>query len=1047
MGNDVKGNFYGTDEKAENAKYKRIVKIAEDTVLKTRQSVQTLQAELHELKDIYDVDEKEGLAQWFNKDARFSEVRQDLLRAERARKKPYFGRIDIIDEDNAKKESLYIGKTAVWEDPAVPEVIDWRAPIASVYYDQGLGKCRYTVPFQGKYEVDLARKRTYVIENDSLKEFYDSEVVANDELLTKYLSQNKRNVLSEIIATIQEEQNEIIRKNPHHNVLVQGSAGSGKTTVAMHRISYILYNYEREFKPDGFYIVGSNKVLLNYITGVLPDLDVYGIRQMTMEELFTRLLYEDFDNKKYKIKLRDKEDKSAGYKSTSERFTRLRDFLRRYERTLIPTDDVEIEENGRIIMKTSEIQGILKNLGDKAIVSKVERLNDILMSNLETELYGKYYSYNSETQKKLIKRFKGYFKKFYYKGSVFDIYSEFVASEKENYPQASFDEKAIDLYDLAALAYIYKRIKETEVIQEASHVVIDEAQDFGMAVYRSLKYCMSKCTFTIMGDVSQNINLSAGLGDWEELKEVMLPDPYDSFDLLRKSYRNTVEISNFATDILKHATFPIYPVEPIIRHGDEVKSKICDSEDELIKEIGKKLDEYSNRHYETIAVICKDTAECKRVYEGLKDTHDVEMFDKAGEDFLETTVVIPIEYSKGLEFDAVIISDASSKNYPREDGYAKLLYVAATRALHELAVFALKDLTGLISDPIPEDRQNYVFPEDTFHKKAYVFEEEFKTKSELSYEQARIGDREMKLREEFGPRRITAESVDAKKRSAAGANGRIKVHMAGSSYTGEEYSFGKSDSVKTIAVDTSVGSKASKPAGTKHEKTASGYGEFGSMPDGISLKPIGHGRIDNSVKWINRSKTELLVTSPYGTLTITPIRPETVRILFEKSLDSVRPCPVPAEIGDISPGKWSVADSRDAIEVILEKIKIRIEKRTGIMTFMSGSGRELLKENAEVSRQFHGNEDTWWQYFDFTKKENLSVRGLEDSAWQKADSYAGYISFGKDSDRPALIMSSKGYQIMVPAGIKTMLCSIPAYGPYIKFEESKKIEYYVRGVR
>lgn len=129
-------------------------------------------------------------------------------------------------------------------------------------------------------------KRTYEIENDTLKDFYDSDVVANDELLTKYLAKNKKAVLGEIIATIQKEQNEIIRKSPKQNVIVQGSAGSGKTTVAMHRISYILYNYDKEFLPEDFYIIGSNRILLNYITSVLPDLDVYGIRQMTMEQIF-----------------------------------------------------------------------------------------------------------------------------------------------------------------------------------------------------------------------------------------------------------------------------------------------------------------------------------------------------------------------------------------------------------------------------------------------------------------------------------------------------------------------------------------------------------------------------------------------------------------------------------------------------------------------------------------------------------------------------------------------------------------------------------------
>ncbi|MBP5625077.1 MAG: AAA family ATPase [Lachnospiraceae bacterium] len=1025
MGRDLKGSFYGTDQKAENEKYAVIVKVAADNVEKMRQSVASLQAELHELQDIYDVDEKEGLAQWFNKDARFSEVRQDLLRAERAKKKPYFGRIDIEDDENGRRESLYIGKTAVWEDPTIPEVIDWRAPIASVYYDHGLGKCRYTVPFQGKFEVDLLRKRTYVIENDGLKEYYDSEVVANDELLTKYLSKSKRNVLSEIIATIQEEQNEIIRKNPHHNVLVQGSAGSGKTTVAMHRISYILYNYDREFKPDGFYIVGSNKVLLNYITGVLPDLDVYGIRQMTMEELFVRLLYEDFDKKEHGVKPRDKEDKSAAFKSSSDWFLCLCDFLTEYEKTLIPIKDIVIEETGRRIMKASEIENAMKRLKDKAIVEKVEKLNDILTVNLENELYGKYYSYNVETQKKLTLRYKNYFKKFYFKGSVFDIYEEFLQKEKGS---VSFDRKAIDLYDLASLAYIYKRIKETEVIQEASHVVIDEAQDFGMTVYRALKYCMSKCTFTVMGDVAQNINLSCGLGDWEELKEVMLPEPYDSFDLLRKSYRNTIEISNFATDILKHASFPIYPVEPIIRHGEKVESAIVYQENELIDKIADKVKDFKSKGYETIAIICKDRKESERFYKSLKDKISVKMFEESDEEFLSQAVVIPIEYSKGLEFDAVIVANASKENYPKEDGYAKLLYVAATRALHELAVFALKDMTGLISDPIPEDRQNYVFPEDTFHKKAYVFEEEFKTKAELSKEQALIGDREIELRNKFGPKRITKESLIEQKKIAESP---AKVHMAGSSYTGSELK-----ETRNAGASYNISKPASSP-----KKTASE--EFGSMPDGVSLKPVGHGRIDNSVKWINKSKTELVVTGAYGTLTITPIRPETVKISFGKGLKE-KNLNLPEDIGNINPGKWIVSDSRDALEVSLEKIKVRIEKRSGALSFYSSSGRELLKEKTEVARQYHGNADMWWDYFDFSKKESLTVRGADDATWNKGDNYAGFISFGEETDRAALVMSSRRYQILVPAGIKTLLCSIPTYGPYIRFENAGKIEYYVR---
>ena len=988
----------GVTLEEERTMLSEILAIADGNLKRARSSVQNLADELHELKEIYDVEDKEGLALWFNTDARFQQVRQELLRMERIRKKPYFGRIDFTDTSLSKKECYYIGKSAIAKGAASPVVIDWRAPIASVYYERSLGMCTYSVKGEGAFEIDLSRKRTYEIEQDELKDFYDSDVVANDDLLTKYLARNKRNVLNDIIATIQQEQNEIIRMRPQYNMIVQGSAGSGKTTVAMHRISYILYNYDLQFKPQDFYIIGSNRILLNYITGVLPDLDVYGVSQMTMEQLFVRLLYEDWDKRTYTVKKLNREDKSACIKGSFSWFHDLEGFCRRYEWEHIPRKDVLTDKTHRLLMSQSQIEGLLERFDYLSLPDKLDKLTEHLMAKLENEIYGRYYTYPPEEQAALLKYYQTYFGRREWKGSIFELYDDFLREQKEKGHGITLPGTEFDLYDLAALAYLYKRIKETEVIQEASHVVIDEAQDFGMMVYGALKNCMSKCPFTIMGDVSQNIYFDYGLTDWEELRGLMLTGKRDYFGLLRKSYRNTVEISNFATNILQHGSFPIYPVEPIVRHGQEVRITPCDGGDQLVLEAAATILGWQEQEYETIAVICRDEAEVLQITEKLSERVKLRRFDEKTESFGSGVMVLPIEYAKGLEFDAVLLFNANDKNYPAEDGFVRLLYVAATRALHELTVLYSGTLTDLIAAPVSEEKKQRYLAVQQETVVRTMPEEEPESKGEIERKRALDAKQEMEFRHRIGPKRIIVQNAVSEKTAAR-----------------------------------------AQRTDNRPEKS-----EFGGIPAADRLRPAGHSRMNLAVRWVKRNKNDLELTNAAGILRITPISEDTVRVSFagspiEKLAD------IPEELTGLPRPAWNCRETKDRIEVSFGKLLLRIEKKNGGISFCTKLGTLLLSEAAALPRQIVASDkNQTWTYFDWPRKEVLKARGVLESQRLDLKSTAKYISFGAKSKRPACVISNNGYQILIPAGRRVMCCTIPMYGTYLYTEGEAQIDYFFK---
>ena len=1024
----------GITRQDEEKRLKHTLEIAQRKVDANRQSVQALAEELHAMQEEFDENDKEAQTLWHNADARFKFVNQDLRRAEQARKKPYFGRIDFRDKKLKKDEVYYIGRSVIADNPAEPEVIDWRAPIASVYYDAALGDVSYSVKGEGKYDIILSRKRTYEIENDELKDFYDSDVVANDELLTKYLARNKKAVLGEIIATIQQEQNEVIRKKPQHSMIVQGAAGSGKTTVAMHRISYILYNYEQEFAPEDFYIVGSNQVLLNYITGILPELNVYGVSQMTMEQLFVRLLYEDWD-KSYQIKPVIKGETPA-VKGTLAWFKELENFCLRYEYRAIPREDVIIEKTGKVLLDRATITRLLKETKDLSRADKISRLTDYLMARLENELSGKYYSYTQSEKQKLKHYYETYFGKREWKGSVAELYEQFLKEEQEKEFPVEVPDGSYDVYDLAAMAYLYKRIKEDTVIREAGHVVIDEAQDFGMMVYASLKYCLSKCTYTIMGDVAQNISDRYGLNDWTELRKLMLPGEFDYFGILQKSYRNTVEISEFATNILYHGSFPVYPVEPIIRHGEPVTVKKCADFTEQVTQAEQTIQKWQSKGMDTIAVVCLDEAEAQEVTAALRGSVELNTGDAGKWEIGEGVMVLPLKYTKGLEFDAVLIFNASEEDYPVEDGYVKQLYVAATRALHELTVLYRWKLTGLIADPIsPEQKQRMRLAADAQRKPVKSVqkpEEPERTREEIYRQRAQEAEKERLARERYGPKKIivTGNSQEITENSARKKTGQKE--------TGKPVASGTATTGKKPPISAKV-YETGRANGRQKLRMAENNGEYGDMPDAKTLMPAGHSRIDCAVRMVMKGKGCVDLLSSYGTLRITPLAADLFRICFAKGQCREFPKAAVMAVGDL---KYTVRENPSMVEIVTGSAQIRVDKKTGALTFLNAQGKILLTERNREPRQL--GEKKNWSFFAWKKEEVLMAGGIGAPNTLKIGNSAVYVSYGREDDRYPGLASSQGYEMIFSAGSRVLCCNIAMYGTYISMEETEIIDYYLR---
>ena len=1043
-----------TSRQAEEAYLEKTLAIIRDNIKSYGHEITRMQEDIDEMLERYHDNDVEVFSILNTTMTLHEHMQRALARNEKAQSKPYFGRIIFHDEMLDKEESLYIGRGGIAKDATHQVVVDWRAPAANAYYENGLGKCSYEAPGGEHINIDLKHKRTYEIDEGMLLDYFDSEVIANDDLLTKYLAKNKQAVLGEIVATIQKEQNEIIRKSPYHNIIVQGVAGSGKTTVAMHRISYILYNYKERFKPDDFYIVGSNRILLNYITGVLPDLDVYGVRQMTMEQLFVRLLYEDWDEKQYEVKSLGKGGKKEIIKGSKEWFEDLEKYCRQVEVEAISRDSVFLNKKQFVegirdgktgvfdetagaepdpqslvcLLNRDTIEDYIRENPAVSIQNKIDMLNKRLTGKIKDEFLKKGIQYTEAERKAILKAYRKRYGGSVWKRSIYEMYREFLTGQIAKGYEVEMPENVFDVYDLAALAYLYKRVKEKEVIREAHHVVIDEAQDFGMMAYCALKFCMTGCTYTIMGDVSQNIHFGCGLNDWEELKSLLLTDTMDSFGILKKSYRNTVEISDFATNILRHGQFPIYPVEPIIRHGNPVRVQQLLNHEALVKAAADTCRSWQTKGLDTIAIICRNQADAARTAKALKKYVEIMESDLEKAVFGNGIMVLPVDYTKGLEFDAVLILNPTREAYPEDDGHAKLLYVAATRALHELCVLHTGNITGLMEEiSLPQRSKRKMI--------AALHGKEAEQKEKLA------SGTEIQVKKDFSSEDVSKKITTRKKPVAIAANRKTPEdkkpfisRRIGASLTGQ---------TENSSVSSASMPEKTKPAERKCTSGNMGHA-FGDMPTSETLRPIGHGKIDLTVRWTMKEQDGLYLQSRYGILRISPIRSDIIRVTFAKEgkiQDKIHPLIAVSK----TEKAWMYKENTSAVELYTDELCLQVDKNGGAITYLTRDKKRLLSEKTRECRQLEKGADgkiRTWLYLEWQKGETLYAPGTTDQAGMMLQTTARYISHGENAKQLPFLISDKGYGIIPAADASCLFCNIPAYGSYLYTENEAQMDYY-----
>lgn len=592
----------------------------------------------------------------------------------RIQNNPYFGAITFKSGDNSDK--IYIGITHVDDDEKY-YVHDWRAPISSMFYDYGVGNAEYESP-SGKISGEITNKRQFKIEQGNLIRVFDNSINIDDDMLQEVLSTSSNEKMKNIVNTIQQEQNLIIRNTEDRNLIVQGIAGSGKTSVALHRIAFLLYKIEN-LKSNNILIFSPNQIFSEYISNVLPELGEDNTMQTTFHDFLKTFINEykevesftSFVERFYKYE--ELNPLLVKYKQSDDIINDLNKYITDFVNNIEFVNDLLTHD---FDIAKDELNYLLKDRYSK--FNLLDRINSIAERICRDYYKGKKHKFMS-VRALLIKNlnykfdYKDIYKNFFYSKYFINGYNGEISNNEINKITRS---KTINYEDACLFVYIKGLLEGFEYKGLIKEVVIDEAQDYSKLQYIIIKNIFKKSSFTILGDINQTINPYYKYNSLKVLCELFGDSKYLE---LTKTYRSSQEIIEYTNKILNlnyvSAIRKANKREVLLRNEKE------NLKEQLIMDINMLLhDKFS------IAIITKNDNEAKKIYELLKDEYEyLRLLNSNTVDFDKRLVIVPVYIAKGLEFDASIIYTNIDDKYTSDEKY--LYYVACTRTQHQLIVY------------------------------------------------------------------------------------------------------------------------------------------------------------------------------------------------------------------------------------------------------------------------------------------------------------------------------------------------------------------------